>query len=241
MIANPPRAPRSNNLNFYLRCMRRESRRMRLGRRLLRAFSLAERLELLPEELARPRRSLEFYEAEAAERRYYYYVDLQGALFLDEHDPKGITTSLKDPRFLDFFFSRVRPNGTDIERDDFPWLSPCGKEQNYIRCADTPVVFTELRSGAEGPPTLRYAHSLRQSFRFSDLRVCEESGRLYHLLERPPGGFALIRSAVVQEFAHRLHFAGTHFELQEVGGGATHRLAWLPRSDDHGADTSSDA
>ena len=49
-----------------------------------------------------------------------------------------------DKKFLAFFFKRVKPNTTDRYEADFSYVSPCGREMNYIRCDDLPVVFTHL-------------------------------------------------------------------------------------------------
>jgi hypothetical protein len=55
----------------------------------------------------------EFYELHAAKREYFYFIDLQGRLFLEDMVPKSIATSLKSPKFLRFFFSQVRANDTN--------------------------------------------------------------------------------------------------------------------------------
>lgn len=31
-----------------------------------------------------------------------------------------------------------------FNQDEFPYVSPCGVEMNYIRCDDVPIVFTHL-------------------------------------------------------------------------------------------------
>ncbi len=49
-----------------------------------------------------------------------------------------------DKKFLAFFFRRLRVNDTGQYQDAFPFVSPCGKELNYIRCEDLPLVFTHL-------------------------------------------------------------------------------------------------
>lgn len=49
-----------------------------------------------------------------------------------------------DKKFLAFFFRRVKKNSTGRYENDFPYVSPCGPETNYIRCDDLPVVFTHL-------------------------------------------------------------------------------------------------
>ena len=49
-----------------------------------------------------------------------------------------------DKKFLEFFFKRVKLNQSGRYEDDFPFVSPCGREINFIRCDDLPVVFTHL-------------------------------------------------------------------------------------------------
>jgi hypothetical protein len=44
---------------------------------------------------------------------------------------------------LAFFFKRLRLNDTDRYKD-FPYLSLCGRERNYVRCDDLPIVFTHV-------------------------------------------------------------------------------------------------
>ena len=48
---------------------------------------------------------------------------------------------LLDKAFLAFFFKRLKVNVTGKYSEDFPFISPCGREMNYIRCYDRPVVF----------------------------------------------------------------------------------------------------
>ena len=49
-----------------------------------------------------------------------------------------------DKKFLAFFFRRIKKNITGRYEEEFPYVSPCGPETNYIRCDDLPVVFTHL-------------------------------------------------------------------------------------------------
>lgn len=65
--------------------------------------------------------------------------------------PKMVATSLKSAKFLDFFWRNLKPNkaikpGSEGERlhPDYPWLSPCGKEMNFVKAADVPIVFHTL-------------------------------------------------------------------------------------------------
>ena len=104
----------------------------------------------------------------------------------EETLPKNIATSIKDSRFLDFFFRMVRPIGPrekeimeicNISKDEYPFVSPCGKELNFIRPAATPVVFHTFDPANN---KLSFAGSKSQDFRLSDLAVSENTGRLYH-------------------------------------------------------------
>jgi len=61
------------------------------------------------------------------------------------------TAGFKDVKFLDFFFSRLRPNDTGRLADRYPFVSPCGREMNYVAVEDVPVVFKTLT--ADGAPT----------------------------------------------------------------------------------------
>lgn len=45
-------------------------------------------------------------------REYFYYIDHQGMLFLDDSRMKNFTSCFKDKKFLQFFFKRVRANTT---------------------------------------------------------------------------------------------------------------------------------
>ena len=162
-----------------------------------------------------------FYEShsESDPRRYFYNVDLQGRLFLEETIPKNIATSIKDERFLDFFFRMIRPVGPreleimnkfEISQDEYPFVSPCGKELNFIRPAATPIVYHSFN---QTDMTLIYAGTKTEEFRASGLAISKKTGRLYHrckhleLLAAKATNqcaersryhrFALIRSAIV--------------------------------------------
>jgi hypothetical protein len=105
----------------------------------------------------------------------------------EETLPKNIATSIKDSKFLDFFFSRIRRlKSNEIEilsemgvAKDYPFVSPCGKELNFIRPAATPIVFHSL---IDDGTTLVYGGTMVQPFDSSHLAVSEKSGKLYHKL-----------------------------------------------------------
>lgn len=49
-----------------------------------------------------------------------------------------------DKKFLAFFFKRLRNNNTDRYTEDFPYVSLCGPERNFVKCDDLPIVFTKV-------------------------------------------------------------------------------------------------
>ncbi|GMI10919.1 hypothetical protein TrVE_jg5867 [Triparma verrucosa] len=153
-----------------------------------------------------------FYELHASSRTYFYSVDLQGRLFLEETSPKNIATSLKSDKFLDFFFSQLRPNKTG-KFEEYPFFSPCGKESNYIRPACLPIVFHDLTPSN----SLVYAGTLLQKFHPSNLRTSSLSGRIFHRLfpsspskksrmQKSGESYGLIKSSIAGKIAENIFF-----------------------------------
>lgn len=137
-------------------------------------------------------------------REYFYYVDHQGQLFLDDSKMKNFTTCFKDPQFLVTFFSRLRPNRSGRYEAAFPFLSPCGRERNFLRCDDRPVVFTHLLAPGRGPARLSYCgggEALTVPFEPARLLPLAANGRLYHPAPERAGGVGLVRSALAQELS----------------------------------------
>jgi Domain of unknown function (DUF4505) len=130
---------------------------------------------------------------ELQQRCYFYNIDWHGRLFLEETMPKNIVTSIKDVRFLDFFFSRIKYVNElqreymilhDIPFSDYPFISICGKEWNFIRPALTPIVFHTL---VDRDQYLLYGSTdksmLREPFNEVDgIALSKKSGKLYHKL-----------------------------------------------------------
>lgn len=81
---------------------------------------------------------------EANVREYFYYIDHQGMLFLDDAKMKNFTCCYKEEMFLKNFFKRLKRNDTGRFVNEFPFLSLCGKERNFVRSEDLPIVFTHL-------------------------------------------------------------------------------------------------
>ena len=53
-----------------------------------------------------------------ATRFYRYAIDVHGQLFLHDTTPKNLTSCFKNPQFLDFFFARIKPNGTNVQVEE---------------------------------------------------------------------------------------------------------------------------
>ncbi|KAJ7986345.1 hypothetical protein DPEC_G00338960 [Dallia pectoralis] len=151
-------------------------------------------------------------------REYFYYIDHQGQLFLDDTKVKNFVTCFKDKDFLVFFFSRLRRNESGRYQDLFPFLSLCGRERNFLRCDDRPLVFTHLMpairdtatvsAGAMGesgaPEQLSFCwggDKLSVPFHPESLYMQPSSGRVYHPCSEHLGGVGLVRSALAMELS----------------------------------------
>jgi hypothetical protein len=160
-------------------------------------------------------------------RCYFYNVDLQGRLFLEEAMPKNIATSIKDDRFLDFFFQRLRRTSAaqrdwmranEIPEQDYPFVSACGKELNFVRPAAAPIVFHSLLGQAISEERkLAYGgKSLMQSLdEKHGIAISQSTGRLYHKLTSQTlaskdkqrdvtGEYGLIRSSIAVTLSEQI-------------------------------------
>lgn len=54
---------------------------------------------------------------------------------------------------------------------DYPWVSPCGKELNFIKSEDVPIVFTELKPKADGTHVLCWGGAMEVYRSFVGLRM----------------------------------------------------------------------
>lgn len=144
-------------------------------------------------------------------REYFYYIDHQGMLFLDDARIKNFTSCFKEKAFLQFFFKRIRLN--EMERyPEFPFLSPCGRERNFIRCDDIPIVFThivekEMPSGTEYHLAYGNAGDL-MTHPFEPSKLCMEmsTGRVYHPAMEHGGSVGLVRSQLAIQLSNSFIF-----------------------------------
>ncbi|CAG0887044.1 unnamed protein product [Darwinula stevensoni] len=154
-------------------------------------------------------------------REYFYYIDHQGMLFLDDAKMKNFTSCLKEKKFLRFFFRQIHHNKTGRYMDSFPWLSPCGLERNFIRCDDTPIVYTHLIK-RDSWYDFGYAHAGEYLVTpFEPDRVCmlPQTGRIYHPAAEKVGGVGLIRSGLAIEFS-------THFKFENGDQNPPTHFTW---------------
>uniref|UniRef100_A0A7S1SXC3 Uncharacterized protein n=1 Tax=Tetraselmis chuii TaxID=63592 RepID=A0A7S1SXC3_9CHLO len=132
-------------------------------------------------------------------------------MFTEDTLPKTVATCLKAPKALDQFYKALRPN--DSERHtEYPFMSACGPwETNFVKAAASPIVFVDL---VEHDDQLLYGGTLRTPFDPAHLRLCPDSGRLFHRLLTPNIDFlGLLRSQLAERVAQGI-------ELVEEGGPA---------------------
>jgi hypothetical protein len=103
---------------------------------------------------------------------------------------------------------------------DYPFVSPCGKEINFILPADMPIVFHDLDT-KEG--RLVYGGSLSVSFDPSQIHMSMRTGRLYHPSGRKHAPFGLIRSQIAVTFID-------HITLSDDSGEAPALFSWQGQS-----------
>ncbi len=118
-------------------------------------------------------------------RDYYYELSERGELTVDG-------SVQDDPWFLDFFFRRIAPTA-DIHYAEFPYVCRCGDEMNYLKPADTPIVYHGLHDDK-----LLYGATLTSFFNPNKLAVSDE-GVLYHWA--PVGEWGRVMPNVAVEIA----------------------------------------
>ncbi|XP_041375541.1 UPF0598 protein CG30010-like [Gigantopelta aegis] len=159
-------------------------------------------------------------------REYFYFIDHQGQLFLDDCRMKNFTSCFKEKKFLAFFFTRLKINYMD-RYTEFPYLSPCGRERNFIRCDDRPIVYTSIipSDDSNTPDRLSYGGAGELlTIPFEPHKVCmlTHSGRIYYPAQPKQGDVGLIKSNMAIELSKYFDFENgemnppTHFTWKGV-------------------------
>jgi len=153
-------------------------------------------------------------------REYFYFINHQGMLFLDDARMKNFTSRIKDEKFLRFFISRLRLNKTNRYEVEFPYISLCGKEKNYVRCDDLPIVFTKFVS-TKPHDLLIYNHcGKKMTVLFQPSKLFMGSnGRIYHPGPQQLHSVGLVSSDLAIEFSQGFQFdehgIPVHFKHQD--------------------------
>ena len=128
---------------------------------------------------------------------------------------------------------------------DYPFISPCGTELNFIRPAATPIVFHTFDETAL---TIQFGGSMCQKFDPSWLAVSPSTGRLYHKLREgsneggPRAGgvsrssmkYGLVQSSVAVQLSGSMHLnenGALIFDCQKSG---PYEIDWLKAEDEPG-------
>ena len=147
--------------------------------------------------------------------------------------------SFIEQKFLEFFFERLQINETGRYEDSFPYLSKCGRERNFIRCDDRPIVYLDLLQSPESykPDKLTYGFAksdkLRTSFQPDKIYMQPDTGRIYHPADPELGGVALIKSSIAIALSKDFHFGKgedkppTHITWRGITYGLTNEIAPL--------------
>ncbi|XP_060739465.1 UPF0598 protein C8orf82 homolog isoform X1 [Tachysurus vachellii] len=153
-------------------------------------------------------------------REYFYYLDHQGQLFLDDTKVKNFVTCFKDQQFLVFFFKHLKVNRSGRYEQHFHYVSFCGRERNFLRCDDQPVVFTHLLSETGHLSYCGGGNKLIFPFQPQSLFMHPGSGRVYHPAPENVYGVGLVRSALAIEFSPHFQYSAG----QESSAQPTHFL-----------------
>ena len=113
-----------------------------------------------------------------------------------------------EKKFIEFFFKRIKQNDTGSYERDFPYFSPCGRERNFVRCDDLPIVFTNLICIGDNEQLSYNWGSELLTVDFEPENVCmlPNSGRVYHPAMDKLGGVGLIKSSLAIEFSKYFEF-----------------------------------
>lgn len=95
--------------------------------------------------------------------------------------------------------------------EEFPYISLCGHERNYIRCDDQPIVFTQVIVSDDPDQSDRLSYGGagdKLTITFEPWKVCmlPWTGRIYHPGPGRAGGVGLIKSSLAIEWSRQFEF-----------------------------------
>jgi hypothetical protein len=151
----------------------------------------------------------------------------------------------------------LRQEGDDSAAKDYPFVSPCGPELNFVRPADASViVFHSISHDEAHGSSLVFGGNLLQSFDPSMLAISASTGRLYHELVvtntttpdetskrkklltplHDSGEFGLVRSSLAVTLSENITVGDDHeLSYHCPDTGQQHRIQTLPASLDSGS------
>ena len=148
-------------------------------------------------------------------REYFYHISEEGYLFLSDTKHKNFTSAFKDKQFLKFFFDRLQPNNTGRYASEFPYLSRCGYERNYVQVDDCPIVYTHV---FDARISYNYGGDLMAvPFEPEQICMCPRTGRVYYPTVERYGQLALVRSKLAIELSKNFIFDKKPAEQREQG------------------------
>lgn len=121
---------------------------------------------------------------------------------------KNFTSCFKEKKFLEFFFKRIRLNETGRYQEEFSFISLCGRERNYIRCDDVPIVYTNVLV-KNNMDLLSYGYAgdlLSTEFIPNKIYMLPLTGRVYHPADDRYGGVGLVKSKLAIELSKYFQF-----------------------------------
>ena len=108
-----------------------------------------------------------------------------------------------DVKFLNFFYNRMKLNENGTYEEYFPYVSPCGREQNYIRVDDLPVVYTKILGEDCDTELVINGSDMRFPFDPSQIHMDQNNGRIYHTGPDKLHGVGLLSSKLAIQLSSR--------------------------------------
>lgn len=143
-------------------------------------------------------------------RTYFYEIDGRGNLY-----HQG--ARLDQPAFLDFFYRNLRSNDTD-SHPEYAYVSPCGPELNFVRCAGSPIVFDRLEPASDLPGSayrLFYNRCALSSDWHAERLHVSTAGDLYY--PAPVGNMGRFSPGLTLELGRSIEWAGANYVLTWEG------------------------